>query len=94
MIPIVVQNFYNKKILIQTWGTIETIKKTYKYGISYFFSRKKKRIWIKGEQSSDIQLIKKIIIDCDYDSLIYLVIQINKSCCHLKYKSCFKIEYD
>ncbi|MGX7582519.1 phosphoribosyl-AMP cyclohydrolase [Candidatus Vidania fulgoroideorum] len=89
MIPIIVQNFKNKKVLMLGWGNNITNKITKKIGYAVFFSRKRKNIWIKGEQSTNFQIIKKILKDCDNDCYLYVVIQINNICCHKKKKTCF-----
>ncbi|MGX7582801.1 phosphoribosyl-AMP cyclohydrolase [Candidatus Vidania fulgoroideorum] len=94
MIPVIVQDFYNKKILMQSWVNINSLRKTFKNGYSYYYSRKRKKIWLKGIESCNYQIIKKILIDCDFDSVIFIVIQINKICCHFKKKNCFFNNYD
>lgn len=90
--PIIVQEKKTKKVLMLAWGTKETIKKTIKFGYSYFFSRKRKKIWIKGEKSGNYQIIKNVIKDCDKDSFLYKIIQVNNISCHKKKKSCFFIK--
>ncbi|MGX7576901.1 phosphoribosyl-AMP cyclohydrolase [Candidatus Vidania fulgoroideorum] len=92
MIPIIVQNI-KKDIIMQAWGNIKCIKKTNKFGYSYFFSRKRSNFWIKGEISTNFQIVKKILYDCDKDCYLYIVDQVNKICCHKKKKSCFFNEY-
>ncbi|MGX7576478.1 phosphoribosyl-AMP cyclohydrolase [Candidatus Vidania fulgoroideorum] len=94
MIPIIIQNHHSKKIIMFAWGNIETLKKTSITGYSYFFSRKRKKIWIKGEKSSNFQIIKSIYIDCDFDCVLLNVIQLNKKCCHYNKNICFYNNYD
>ncbi|QSW37771.1 phosphoribosyl-AMP cyclohydrolase [Candidatus Vidania fulgoroideae] len=77
------------QILMLAWTTKDLIKNTIKYGYTYFFSRKHNKIWIKGEKSSNFQLINKVLIDCDQDTYIYVVTQINNISCHTGSKSCF-----
>ncbi|MGX7582659.1 phosphoribosyl-AMP cyclohydrolase [Candidatus Vidania fulgoroideorum] len=71
------------------WTTPKLIKYTMKYGYTYFYSRRNRKIWIKGEKSSNFQLIHKILIDCDKDAYIYVVTQVNNISCHTGSKSCF-----
>ncbi|WP_458659033.1 phosphoribosyl-AMP cyclohydrolase [Candidatus Vidania fulgoroideorum] len=71
------------------WGTVETINKSNKIGYAIFFSRKRKKIWIKGEKSTNYQILKRSYYDCDKDSYLYIVKQINNICCHKKKKTCF-----
>ncbi|MGX7583091.1 phosphoribosyl-AMP cyclohydrolase [Candidatus Vidania fulgoroideorum] len=88
--PIIVQEIKTKKILMLAWGNYKTIHNTKVFGYSYFFSRKRKKIWIKGEKSSNYQIVNKIKIDCDKDCFLYIIKQINNISCHKKLKSCFK----
>ncbi|MGX7577301.1 phosphoribosyl-AMP cyclohydrolase [Candidatus Vidania fulgoroideorum] len=93
LIPIIVQS-QTKTVLMLAWGNGNTIYKTNKFGYSFFFSRKRKRVWLKGEQSTNFQIIKKIHIDCDKDCLLYTVNQINKICCHKETQTCFYDKYN
>ncbi|WP_343183156.1 bifunctional phosphoribosyl-AMP cyclohydrolase/phosphoribosyl-ATP diphosphatase HisIE [Buchnera aphidicola (Neophyllaphis podocarpi)] len=88
MIPSIIQDnntglvlmhgYLNKKALTIT---IQTKKVT-------FYSRTKKRLWTKGETSGNFLVLKKIILDCDHDSLLLFVDPINNTC-HLNNLSCF-----
>ncbi|UOQ27885.1 phosphoribosyl-AMP cyclohydrolase / phosphoribosyl-ATP pyrophosphohydrolase [Candidatus Vidania fulgoroideae] len=87
--PIVVQEDKSKKILMLAWGKKKTIKKTKVFGYSYFYSRSRKKIWIKGEKSGNYQIVKRIKKDCDSDCFLYSVNQVNNISCHRNKKSCF-----
>ncbi|UOQ33104.1 phosphoribosyl-AMP cyclohydrolase / phosphoribosyl-ATP pyrophosphohydrolase [Candidatus Vidania fulgoroideae] len=87
--PIIVQDNDTKEVLMLAWGEKKTIEKTKKNGYSYFFSRSRKKIWIKGEKSGNYQIIKEIRKDCDNDCFLYIVDQVNKITCHKNKKSCF-----
>ena len=72
----------------EAWeATLSTGKATY-------FSRSRQKLWVKGETSGHVQLVKEIRIDCDNDTVLLKVDQIGDAACHLGYKSCFhkKIE--
>ncbi|MGX7589462.1 phosphoribosyl-AMP cyclohydrolase [Candidatus Vidania fulgoroideorum] len=89
MIPIIIQELKTKKILMLGWGNKNTIKISKKIGYTTLFSRNRKKVWIKGEESTNFQIIKKILTDCDKDCYLFIVLQINNRSCH-KYKyNCF-----
>ena len=54
-----------------------------------YFSRSRQRLWRKGEESGNVQKVKKIFIDCDRDTLLLKVEQTGGAACHEGYKSCF-----
>ena len=66
----------------------EAVRKTITSGKAYFWSRSRKKLWLKGESSGHYQLVQEIWIDCDEDTLLIKVNQI-KAACHEGYKSCF-----
>ena len=51
----------------------ESLELTKKTGNSWFFSRSRNKLWMKGEESGNTQKIKEILVDCDFDAIIYLV---------------------
>ncbi|AFP83760.1 phosphoribosyl-AMP cyclohydrolase [Candidatus Carsonella ruddii CS isolate Thao2000] len=87
-IPVIVQNFFNKKILILAWVNKYCLLESYFFKKTCYWSRSKNSSWRKGQTSNNIQIIKKIIFDCDLDSIIFLIIQKNNSC-YFNTKSCF-----
>jgi len=58
-------------------------------GRAVYFSRARGRLWRKGEQSGNIQLVREIYVDCDADAVLLKVEQIGGAACHEGYKSCF-----
>lgn len=93
LVETIVQDNETKDILMLAYSNKESLEKTLKTGIAWYYSRSRKKVWMKGEESGNIQKIKNIFIDCDEDTLLFLVNQRNGSC-HKGYKSCFfrKIE--
>jgi phosphoribosyl-AMP cyclohydrolase len=89
LLPAIVQDYETKEILMlaymnrQSWlHTIETRKAT-------FWSRSRNELWVKGETSGNVQLVKEIRIDCDNDTVLLMVEQIGGAACHTGYTSCF-----
>jgi len=66
----------------------ESLRRTLSSGKTVFYSRKRKRLWLKGETSKHFQEVKGIYLDCDQDTLLIKVRQIGGAC-HQGYKSCF-----
>jgi len=95
LVETIVQDSKTKDILMLAYSNKESLEKTLKTGIAWYYSRSRKKIWMKGEESGNIQKIKDLFIDCNEDTLLFLVNQNNGSC-HKGYKSCFfrKIEVD
>ena len=62
---------------------------TLKSGKATYYSRSRKKLWVKGESSGNVQMIREIRIDCDNDTLLFKVEQIGGAACHTGHKSCF-----
>lgn len=88
LIPVVVQDYMSKDVLMQAYVNEEALNKTINTGYAHYFSRSRNRLWMKGETSGNIQRIVEILIDCDGDALLYLVEQKGVAC-HTGNKSCF-----
>lgn len=88
LIPAVIQDVLNKDVLMLAYMNPESLAMSLKTGETHFWSRSRKRIWRKGETSGHIQKIKRIRIDCDEDTLLIEVEQIQIAC-HTGARSCF-----
>ena len=88
LIPVIVQDINTNEVLTLAYANKESLELTQKTGNSWFWSRSRKKLWMKGEESRNIQKVKKILIDCDSDALIYLV-EPSGPACHTGEKSCF-----
>lgn len=88
LIPVIVQNIKDSKVLMLAYANKESFELSLKNGLAYYFSRSKKRIWKKGEESGNFQIIKKVYIDCDRDTILFIVEQ-NGVACHTGNLSCF-----
>lgn len=89
LFPVVIQDYRDKRVLMLGFTNKQACLMTQKKGEVYLYSRKNKTLWHKGATSGNILKLKKILLDCDGDSLIYQVILQGKYTCHLKRKSCF-----
>ena len=71
------------------WMNAEAIAKTIETGEAHYWSRSRKKLWHKGEESGNVQKVKEIRTDCDKDVLLLAVEQIGGAACHTGYRSCF-----
>ena len=100
LIPVVTQNFDTKDVLIISYANKEAFEETLNSGYATYYSRSRNEIWKKGMTSGDFLKIKEIRINCEQNSLLFLVIPEGKGVCHAKksdglpYPTCFyrKIE--
>jgi len=88
LIPVVVQDAQSRDVLMVAYANEEAINLTRKTGYAHYFSRSRKKIWKKGEESGHFQRVSRILVDCDEDCVLYLVEQTGAAC-HLGYRSCF-----
>lgn len=88
LIPAIVQDYKNNEVLMLAYVNKESMKKTIETGETCFFSRSRKMLWHKGETSGNVQTIKEIKVDCDNDTVLFLVKQ-KGAACHTGEKSCF-----
>jgi len=88
LVPVVAQDAKSGEILMVAYANKEAVEKTLQTGYAHYYSRLRRRLWMKGEESGNKQKVIKILVDCDADSLIYLVEQIGVAC-HTGNRSCF-----
>ena len=88
IVPVIVQDASTKEILTLAYANKESLELTIKTGNSWFWSRSRKKLWMKGEESGNTQKIKEILVDCDSDALIY-VVEPQGPACHTGERTCF-----
>jgi phosphoribosyl-ATP pyrophosphohydrolase/phosphoribosyl-AMP cyclohydrolase len=88
LIPVVVQEAKSKKMLMLAYTNEEALEKTLSTGYAHYWSRSRNKLWMKGETSGHTQKIKDIIVDCDYDTILFLVEQ-KGNVCHTGKETCF-----
>ena len=88
LIPAVVQDAYSKKVLTVAYMNRESLEISIKRRLTCFYSRSRKKLWLKGETSGNFQHIVSITADCDFDSLVIEVVK-DGPACHLGTDSCF-----
>ncbi|WP_019176489.1 bifunctional phosphoribosyl-AMP cyclohydrolase/phosphoribosyl-ATP diphosphatase HisIE [Methanomassiliicoccus luminyensis] len=88
LIPVIVQDAGTNEVLMMAWANQEAYDLMLKTGRTHFWSRSRKRLWMKGEESGHVQDIVSIQTDCDSDTLLVRVKQTGNAC-HLERPSCF-----
>lgn len=88
LIPVVVQDAHTKEVLTLAYTNKESLSLTQETGNSWFWSRSRNKLWMKGEESGNIQKVKEILVDCDSDAVIYLV-EPTGPACHTGERACF-----
>jgi phosphoribosyl-AMP cyclohydrolase len=88
LIPVVVQDAGTQDVLMVAYANGEALQKTRETGFAHYYSRSRKKLWKKGEESGHVQRVQEIRVDCDEDCLLYLVRQ-EGAACHTGYRSCF-----
>jgi phosphoribosyl-AMP cyclohydrolase len=88
LIPVIVQDAQSKDVLMMAWANDEAVRLTQQTGFAHYYSRSRKKLWKKGEESGHFQKVLRILTDCDEDCLIYEIEQTGAAC-HMGYRSCF-----
>ena len=91
IVPVIVQDANTKDVLTLAYSNKESLELAKKTGKSWFWSRSRNKLWMKGEESGNTQEIKEILVDCDFDAIIYLVEPLGPAC-HTGEKVCFHHE--
>ncbi|APW59254.1 phosphoribosyl-AMP cyclohydrolase [Paludisphaera borealis] len=88
LLPAIVQDAENGEVLMMAWMDEPALRKTLETGLTHFYSRSRKRSWMKGETSGHVQTVESIAIDCDADVLLIKARQVGGAC-HEGYRTCF-----
>ena len=89
LVPAVVQDYRSGRVLMVAYMNKDAWKRTLQTGEAHYWSRSRGEIWHKGATSGNIQIVKEIFADCDYDAILLKVEQVGGAACHLGYESCF-----
>jgi phosphoribosyl-AMP cyclohydrolase len=89
LITAVIQDHVTGRVLMVGFMNEEAWQKTVETGFATFYSRSRKKLWLKGESSGHRLVVKEISTDCDQDALLLKVEAIGPGVCHEGYESCF-----
>lgn len=88
LVPVVVQDAENGQVLMVAYANKKSLEKTLETKRTHFWSRSRSKLWMKGEESGNVQEVKDIFLDCDQDTILVLVNQKGVAC-HTGKRSCF-----
>jgi phosphoribosyl-AMP cyclohydrolase len=89
LLPVIVQDASSNKVIMFAWMNRETLEESIKQRKAIYWSRSRKQVWVKGEESGHYQNIEDMFLDCDNDVLLIKVKQEGGIACHTGRESCF-----
>ncbi|WP_353192660.1 phosphoribosyl-AMP cyclohydrolase [Pandoraea pnomenusa] len=89
LVPVIAQEVGSNDVLMFAWMNREALARTVETGEAVYYSRSRKRLWHKGEESGHVQKVHEIRLDCDEDVVLLKVEQIDGIACHTGRHSCF-----
>ena len=89
LVPAVTQEAASGRVLMVAWMNREALAKTAQTGEVHYWSRSRRKLWHKGEESGHVQKVKSIRLDCDDDVILVEVEQLGGIACHTGRHSCF-----
>ena len=89
LLPVIVQDASSSKVIMFAWMNRKTLEESIKQRKAIYWSRSRKQIWVKGEESGHYQNIEDMFLDCDNDVLLIKVSQEGGIACHTGRESCF-----
>lgn len=89
LVPAIAQDAKSGRVLMVAWMDREALKRTAESGEAVYWSRSRKKLWRKGEESGHVQKVKEIRLDCDNDVVLLRVEQLGGIACHTGRESCF-----
>jgi phosphoribosyl-AMP cyclohydrolase len=88
LISAIAQDARTGQILMVAYMNHQALDATIETGYATYFSRSRRKLWKKGEESGHLQKVEQILVDCDQDCLI-LKVTVDAGQCHVGYQSCF-----
>lgn len=89
LVPVIAQDADSGCVLMMAWMNREAVKRTVQSGEAVYWSRSRKKLWHKGEESGNIQRVREIRLDCDGDVILMKVEQAGGIACHTGRAHCF-----
>jgi len=89
LVPVIVQEKSSGVVLMLAYMNERAWEETLQTGKAVYWSRSRGKLWRKGEESGNVQLVEEVLLDCDEDTVLLKVEQIGRAACHTGYISCF-----
>lgn len=94
LLPVIAQDEATGEVLMLAYMNREAFEETLRTGRVCYYSRSRKKLWRKGEESGNVQELKSLYFDCDADTILVKVNQVGGAACHEGYSSCFFRQLD
>ncbi|MEX2534339.1 MAG: bifunctional phosphoribosyl-AMP cyclohydrolase/phosphoribosyl-ATP diphosphatase HisIE [Trueperaceae bacterium] len=88
LVPVIAQDAWSGEVLMLAYANKEALRLTLETGRAHYYSRSRAELWRKGDSSGNIQIVRKIAVDCDGDAVLYRIKQ-EGAACHTGARSCF-----
>ena len=89
LVPAIAQDAASGRVLMVAWMNRDALKRTVELNEAVYWSRSRKKLWHKGEESGHVQRVKEIRVDCDQDVILLQIEQQGGIACHTGRESCF-----
>jgi phosphoribosyl-AMP cyclohydrolase len=89
LLPAIAQDARTGEVLMLAYMNAESYAETLATGRAVYYSRSRQRLWRKGEESGNVQVLRAVYVDCDRDAILLSVEQVGGAACHEGYSSCF-----
>jgi phosphoribosyl-AMP cyclohydrolase len=89
LVPAIAQDVASGRVLTLAWMNRAALELTVQSGQAHYWSRSRRKLWRKGEQSGHVQAVREVRLDCDADCLLILVEQVGGIACHTGRERCF-----
>ncbi len=89
LLPVIAQDALTGEVLMLAYMNQQAWEKTLETGKAHYWSRSRQKLWLKGETSGHVQVVKDAYLDCDLDTILLKVEQVGGAACHTGHRSCF-----
>lgn len=89
LLPAIAQDWQSGEVLMFAYMSPESWRETLRTGCAVYYSRSRRKLWKKGEESGHTQIVREILLDCDRDTVLLKVEQVGGAACHTGHRSCF-----
>lgn len=89
LVTAIAQDAETNEVLMLAYMNEQTLRQTLETGVMTYWSRSRRKVWVKGESSGHTQAVEEVRIDCDGDALLFKVRQHGGAACHTGFASCF-----
>jgi phosphoribosyl-AMP cyclohydrolase len=93
LVPVIAQEALTGKVLMFAWMNRAALEQTVASGEAVYWSRSRRKLWHKGEESGHVQKVRELRLDCDEDVILLCVEQVGGIACHTGRHNCFFQKY-